>query len=110
MLSQLVTEGRFNTTAFLEVVLELEGSPSDWSDVRFWLEGEPSPHAMKGLTYRSNASIPGARTYQFPLRVLTAGGEALSYEALDQPLYETGVGLFVEPGATATIHRLRIAW
>lgn len=110
VLNELVTEGRFNTTAFVEFVLELEGSPSDWSDLRVWLDGEEGPHVMKGITYRSTAAIAGPRTYQIPLRVLIHGGEALSYEMLDQPLYETGVGLSVDPDATATIHRVRVAW
>lgn len=110
VLSELITEGEFNTAAFLEVVLEVEGAPSDWSDMRLWLDGDMHPHALKGLTYRSTAAIPGPRTYQVPLRVLVLGGETLAYPALDQPLYETGVGLSVEPGAAATIHRLRIAW
>ncbi|MEM1031808.1 MAG: hypothetical protein AAGN82_15760 [Myxococcota bacterium] len=109
-LGEHITEGQFATTAFLEVTLEVQGSPSDWSEIRLWLQAEAGPHRLNGVTFRGDADLPGPRVYQVPLRVLQRGGDPLAYATIESPVYETGVGLSLDARASATIHRLRFVW
>jgi len=109
-LTDIVTQNAF-ATAYLEMLVSTEITPSYWSQIRMCLQDCEGANRYK-YDWITVAADAGYMRIEVPLRVLTnePTGVALDMAELTKPLFEWGIGGSWANGSTTRVDEVRIRY